>query len=259
MDTSAWPKLANSAPALPPVLLASRLWVMVSGPLLKMAPPLLVLLVWLFWIVAWSSTSVPWLTSAPPSVPPPLNRSRMMCRRVNKLLESTVIKRVLRLPVRVMASPPSMVTGTLMARGTVSTIVLGPQQAKVMVPPADSAAAKSLSVQLPLTTVSCRPVAAGAAATGPASTAPSSTAASATRRSRFITTSVPHKRQPQRRVHPAGLHRADVALTVDGPRRAALVSGDRRAAAARAGRDGVDGGAAGAWQVGQRRAAIVGQ
>src|SRR5437763_1099213 len=64
--------------------------------------------------------------------------------------------------------------------------------------------------------------------------------------------STPRERQPQLRVHPAGLHGADVALEVNRPWRAALVGDEAGATAVDAGRDGVNGRAAA--QGGVRRA-----
>src|SRR5450432_586460 len=88
------------------------------------------------------------------------------------LLEPSVKKRVVRLPVRVMMPPPSRVTGTLMVLGVVMTIVAGPPQSKVTTPPPLVAMAElnALSSQVPgpLPTTPPAGDAEGAALTGPA-------------------------------------------------------------------------------------------
>src|SRR5579859_47600 len=151
MLTMALPKLANSAPALPAVLSLSALLVIVTGPSLKMAPPLWLLSVWLWVMVAWSSVRLPWLVMAPPSPPVLAALSSTMCAKVNVTLLLTTNSRVATLPVSVTALPPSSVASWLTVMRVVSVMVVGPPQLKVIVPPPARADSNPAWVQLVMT------------------------------------------------------------------------------------------------------------
>src|SRR5579859_988218 len=114
MFTTACPKLANNAPPLPPVLYCKRLSVRVTGLLVKIAPPLWLTSVWLFWMVLPSSHRLPWLTMAPPSLAPLLAFSRVRCCKWRLASSATLNSRVAPPPERMIVPPaPEMVKSSV--------------------------------------------------------------------------------------------------------------------------------------------------
>src|SRR5262249_20596798 len=148
--TRAAAPLAYRAPPLPAMSSKKVLALTKSGPSVATAPPRLPALARPSRRLTFWRVSVPWLTMRPPLLSPEWPLASTMFLTVNEWPRATENRRavLVKLPLRVMRLAPSRVVLWLMACSVRRTMVLGPPQLKVTLPPPERAAARAASVQL---------------------------------------------------------------------------------------------------------------